>query len=321
MEEPILQHLALIFHEWAVHRGDTDDAMALQTMLDSYLHPGLYNRDQLYADIRMQKYVFYCRTKNWEKAKQIGTSLVQYCKRKGFLNNEARILIQMGISELETDRKQCTTALSPLLEALAVCEKWEMHGLHAAAMSILARVFLRLQNPKRAIAIIEGTMPTLLQREHIWFQAEAYLSLAKAHLKLTTNSAAVAETPSGTSTTGGANNTGGVPNPGAVERHFRRALRGLNKSMHLFEDCQDRHRLREVYYLQARIHSLLRNTAKRDAMSEKFIKLGNAKRRSNTVTAGVSTDNTTNCRASNGSLLDALGNPLAIQVLVGRSIL
>ncbi|OEU16758.1 hypothetical protein FRACYDRAFT_136399, partial [Fragilariopsis cylindrus CCMP1102] len=183
LEEPILHNLALIFHEWAVNRGDLDDAIALQMMLDSYLHPGLYNRDQLNADIRMQKYLYFCRTQNWEKAKETGTSLVAYCQSKGLLNNQARILIQMGITELESDRKQCTTALSPLLEALAMCEKWEMHGLHAAAMSILAQVFYRLQNPKRAIAILEATLPTLLQRGHIWFQAQAYLTLCKSHLK------------------------------------------------------------------------------------------------------------------------------------------
>merc|ERR1711935_56064 len=99
--------------------------MALQSMLDSYLHPGLQDRDQLYADIRMQKYPYYCRTQNWERAREIGTPLTKYCKDKGLLKNLAIILIRMATSELEADRKQFTSALSPLLEALAVCEKWE----------------------------------------------------------------------------------------------------------------------------------------------------------------------------------------------------
>ena len=279
LEEPILQSLALIFHEWAVNRGDLDDAMALQTMLDSYVHPGLQNKEQLYADIRMQKYLYFCRTQNWERAKEIGTSLVQYCKDKGLLKIQARMQIRMAMSELEADRKQFTTALSPLLEALALCEKWEMHGLHAVAMSILAQVFLRLQNPERAIAIINATLPTLIQREHIYYQAEAYLTLSKAHLKL--------------------------KSPNAEKRRFQQALHGLDKSMYLFEECQDRHRLREVYYLQAQIHSKLSNTSKRDAMAEKFVKLGGGASR---------------CSAVNTSLLDALSNPVAIQSLVGRTI-
>jgi len=258
----------------------------------------------------MQKYLYFCRTQNWEKAKEVGTSLVKYCKSKGLLNNQARILIQMGIAELEADRKQCTTALSPLLEALAMCEKWEMHGLHAAAMSILAQVFLRLQNPKRAIAILEATLPTLLQREHIWFQAQAYLTLTKAYLKFNANSTtATKKTNNNTAgTTTGPTNT---KDPVAAKRRFRHALQALNKSMHLFEECHDRYRLREVYYLQANIHSMLHNTDKRDAMSERFSKLGNARRCNNVTTTNF---------ASHGTILDALGNPLKIQVLVGRSI-
>jgi tetratricopeptide (TPR) repeat protein len=288
LEEPILHNLALIFHEWAVNRGDMDDAIALQMMLDSYLHPGLYNRDQLNADIRMQKYLYFCRAQNWEKAKETGTSLVGYCKSKGLLNNQARILIQMGIAELESGRKQCTTALSPLLEALAMCEKWEMHGLHAAAMSILAQVFYRLQNPKRAIATIEATLPTLLQRGHIWFQAQAYLTLCKSHLKYHNANSTATKTKTNTTRT--------------AKKRFHHALHALNKSMKLFEECQDRYRLREVYYLQAHIHSLLSNNDKRDAMSDRFLKVGNIKR----------------CNVT--TILDSLGDPLKIQLLVDRSI-
>jgi len=314
LEEPILHSLALIFHEWAVNRGDLDDAMALQTMLDSCLHPGLQNRDQLYADIRMQKYLYYCRTQNWERAREIGTSLVKYSKQKGLLNNQARILIQMAITELEADRKQSTEALSPLLEALAMCEKWEIHGLHAVAMSILAQIFLRLQNPKRAIAIIDATLPTLIQREHIWFQAEAYLTLAKAHLKFIANSTAPSSITKKTSSKAGVNATSTMTQtPDADKRRFQHALHGLNKCMHLFEECHDRHRLREVYYLQAQIQSLLSNTEKRDAMSEKYIKLGSARR----FTMVNTDDGFSVCRLS---LLDALSNPIAIQILVGRSI-
>mmetsp|Transcript_24609 Transcript_24609/g.52426 ORF Transcript_24609/g.52426 Transcript_24609/m.52426 type:complete len:406 (+) Transcript_24609:1-1218(+) len=303
LEEPIIHNLALIFHEWAVNRGDLDDAMALQTMLDSCVHPGLYNKDHLYADIRMQKYLYFRRTKNTERAREVGASLVKYCKSKGLLKSQARILIQMGVTELETDRGRCTSALSPLLEAIALCEKWEMHGLHAAAMSILAQVFLRLQNPKRAIAVIDATLPTLLQREHIWFQAEAYLTLTKARLRINAKSAATKPGSTADATVGPA--TTRTRNSSAQKRQLHNALKGLNKSMRLFEECHDRHRLREVCYLQAQINSLLCNTKKRDAMAEKYLKLG-------------VTDNNLACRV--GSLLDAISNPHEIQLLVGRSI-
>lgn len=314
MEEPILHSLALIFHEWAINRGDLDDAMALQMLLDSCLRPGLQNIDQFYADIRMQKYLYNCRTRNWDRAKEIGISLLKYSKSKGLLKIEARILIQMAITELEADRKQSATALSPLLEALAVCEKWEMHDLHAVAMSILAQIFLRLQNPKRTIAIIDATLPSLIQREHIWFQAEAYLTLSKAHLKFDVCSLPPNSTMKQTSSKSGSNTNSTTTQPQLIsKRRLQCALRGLNKCMHLFEECHDRDRLREVYYLQAQIHSLLSNAKKRNEMSEKYIKLGRARRYNM-----VNTDDDRLCCPLD--ILDALRNPLSIQVLVGRSI-
>jgi len=305
LEEPILQSLALILHEWAVNRGDLDDAMALQTMLDSYLHPRLQNRDQLYADIRMQKYLYSCRSQNWERAREIGTSLIKYCEKKGLLKNQAQILIRMTIAELEADRKQTTTALPPLLEALAMCEKWEMHGLHAVAMSILAQIFLRLQNPKRAIAIINSILPTLTQREHVWFQAEAYLTLSKAHLKFNANVSSTRSAKEKKSSKIGMNAT-------SDKRRLKDVLHGLDKSMHLFEECHDRHRLREVYFLKAQIHSMLSNTKKRDLMAEKYVKLGSISR--------CNTTNTNDDVPFRRTILDSLSNHLAIQVLIGRSI-
>ncbi len=299
LEEPILHSLALILHEWAVNRGDLDDAMVLQTMLDSSLHPGLQNRDQLYADIRMQKYLYYYTTRDWERAREMGSSLAKYCKEKGLLKNQARILIRMAITELEADRKQFTTALSPLLEALALCEKREMHGLHAVSMSILAQIFERLQNPERAIAILNAALPTLIQRAHIWYQAEAYLTLSKAHLKSNSKSGG-ANSKSNTSKTSDIN-----VSSTADRRRFQEALHALDKSMVLFEECHDRHRLREVCYLKAQIHSLLSNKKKRDYIAEKYLKLHSA---------------STCSTVKSASLLDAMSNPLAIQVLVGRSV-
>jgi len=361
LEEPILQHLALVFHEWAVRRGDMDDALALRSMLDSCLHPGLHNRDQLCADTRMQEFLFLRRAKDWDGARGVGGALVRFCKQKGFSNHRARILIQMGIAELDADPNRCTTALSPLLEALAICEAGEMHGLHAAAMSILAQVFLRLANPKRAIAILEGTLPTLLQREHVWFQAEAYRSLARAHLKLNANFVAcAAEKPAtiaiASATATATNSKRGTPaanqnrnqnqnhrraHSETVRKRFHRALAAFQKSSRLFEECHDKQRLREVYYLQARIHMVLGNTSKRDAVSETFVALLGKRRganfdggggidggdttmegcRGDPDTTNTNTTTTTTTTTTTMSILDALGDPIAIRGLVGRSIL
>jgi tetratricopeptide (TPR) repeat protein len=295
LEQTTLQNLALFLHEWAINRGDLDDANALQRVLDSYLYPGLSNYDQLYIDIGMQKCLYFRRTQNWEKAKEIAKNLVDFCKRQGRLNNQARILIHMAIMQLESDRNQCTAALPTLLEALSICQNWEMHGLHAAGMSILASVFLRLRNPKRAISILEGVLPTLIQREHVWFQAEAYFTLSKSHLKI--GSISSAKTMDKTTTAAPFN-----------RKRFEKALLALNKSVELFEECQDCFRLRETLYLQAHIHSLLGNLDKREASSERFVKIGTNKP----------------VKYHNGgvpfTILDALNDPIQLLTLVDRSI-
>ena len=151
------------------------------------------------------------------------------------------------------------------------------------------------------IAILDATLPSLIQREHIWYQAEAYLTLSKAHLKLDATKGEVnaASKITQTRTTG--------------RKRFEDALYWLNRSMHLFEECHDRHRLREVCFLKAQIYSSLSNEKNRDAMSEKFIKLGNA-RRCNMFNPGEKYS------ACGSSLLDALSDPLTIQVLVRRTI-
>jgi len=295
LEESLLQNLALLLHEWAVYRDDLDDARALQIALDSYLHPSLANYDQFYIDIKMQKCLYYSRTHNWKKAKETANLLVEYCKNHGYLSNQVRVLIHMSIMQLESDRKQCTAAMSPLLEALAMCEQLEMHGLHAAGMSILAVFFLRFQNPKRSIAILEATIPTLMQREHVWFQAEAFLTLAKCHLKIAGTTTAMASK--------GGNQTSEIP--AAKRKRYGQALQALNKSLELFEACQDCSRLREGLYIQAHLYSLLGDLDKREASSERFVKIGshNKKNGVNDVT-----------------ILDSLNDPIKLQSLVERSI-
>lgn len=309
LEEPMLHNLALLFHEWAVNRGDLNDAKALQKSLASYLYPGLADHNQLYVDFQMQKCLFLYRMQDWVKARETTKKLLEMCKERNMFKNQARILIQMALNELESDRKQCTSALSPLLEAIVVCEKWEMHGLHAVAMSILAVIFIRLQNPKRAIAILDAVLPTLLQREHVWFQALAYLTLSKAHMKIAAImldharcslfnelSPILKTKPDKEST--------------AVRKRQRQALQALNKSVELFEECQDCYGLRESLYLLAQLHSLLGHAEYCEASSERFLKvcehLG--------TTADVSSTGT------GATILDALVDPVLFSGLIQRSI-
>jgi hypothetical protein len=174
------------------------------------------------------------------------------------------------------------SALPPLLEALFMRERCEMHGLHAAALSVLSKVCLRLQNSKRLHAIIKATIPMLLQREHIWFQAEAFLTQAKCHLQLAnTNKSATRK------------------------KRLQAAIIGLGKSHGLFVRCQDFFRLREVLYLQARVYSRLENVVEREAVSKRFTDI---------------CEHLGSRSFASSSILDALVDPYKLQRLVERSM-
>jgi hypothetical protein len=279
-DDPFLHTIVLVLHEWAVNCGDVDGAQALGIVLESYSYPGLANYDHFVVDVGMQKCLLLCRKQDWETARTVAARLLRMCETKGLKSHRARILIQLAIMELESNPKHSISALPPLLEALSMCEKCEQHGLHAAALSVLAKVFLRLQNPKRSLAILKATIPTLLQREHIWFQAEAYLTYSKCHLQLAN-----------------------ISTGSARRKQLQGASAGLKKTQSLFEQCQDIPRLREVYYLQARIFSQLQIVAERNSASLRFTSLCDYMG-----------------RRRFSSILDVLIDPVKVQVLTGRSV-
>jgi hypothetical protein len=282
LQGPFLQTIMLILHEWAVNRGDLEDAKALCVALDSYVHSGLSNYDQLSIDFEMQKCLRLCRERDWEGARKTAEHLLEVCKIKGLKGHRARILVQLSSIELESNSKEVMSALSPLLEVLSLCEKYEMDGLHAVALSVLAKVFLRLHNPKRALAILKAAIPTLLQREHIWFQAEAFLTLSKCHMQLANTQSTCLK-----------------------HQYLRAAELKLAKSRALFEQCQDLFRLKEIFYLQAQVFSHLDKVEKREASSKCFLDVSNhLNKRHNTPS----------------SILGVISHPVKIKAVLERSI-
>jgi hypothetical protein len=246
---PYLHSVMLILHEWAVNRGDLEDAKALSLAIASYLHSGLPNFYQMAVDFEMQKCLRLCRERDWDTAINVIDTLLETCTEKGFKSQRARILLQLSVIQLEANTKQLMPALSPLLEVLSLCEEYGMHGLHSIACSILAKVELRLKNPKRALAIMKAAIPTLLQRGHIWFQAEAFLTLSKCHIQQANN----------------------AKNSRVKIQNLRVADMQLKRSQTTFDQCQDFFRLREVFYLQAQVYSQLEMVDEREATSKRFI--------------------------------------------------
>jgi tetratricopeptide (TPR) repeat protein len=272
---------ALVLHEWAVRRGDLQDAQALGVVLESHLHPRLPNYTQVKVDIYLQKCLLLSRQGHWEEAKKLARQLLDTCQEHGLQTHRVRLLIQLAWIQLESNPHKFIAALPPLLEAVSLCEQWNLDGLHATCLMLLAKVFLRLGNPKRAIAILHATLPSLLRQEHVWYQSEAYLVLAKCHLQL-------------------------AKTEGKNSKRLRAASKELRKSRDGFQTCQDTHRLRETLYLHARVADALGDNAQRDAASAQFVQVQKCM--------------TTNSSSKPSAVLDSMVSPDKLEQIAARSI-
>lgn len=250
-DEPFLLSTMLMLFELSVNCGNTAGVQALDIVVHSVLRPGMPGSENFLLDIGIQKCRHLCRTQNWDKARQVAMDHLEPCKESGNKMYTVKLLLQLADLELETNPNQYVSALPHLLEAISICETSKIHGLHAVALSILARVFLRLRNPKRALAILKAALPTLLQREHIWNHGDAYLTNAKCHIQLAAACKSTAKR----------------------NRVYLKALDGLGRCERLFRQCQDIFKLKEVYYLQARIFAQLGNIKARDDASQRFLDL------------------------------------------------
>ena len=301
VDELLLQNACIVLHEWAVRRGDLEDAEALGLVLESYLHRRLPNYHQVMVDVLTQKSLRLARQGQWDKARAVTRKLIEICKKRGFTNHHARLLLQLAHFQLESSSQRFIAALSPLLEALSMCERCNMDGLHATGLSILAKVFLRMRNPKRAIAILRASLPSMLQQEHVWYQADALLTLAKCHLQL---EATLQSTSSATPPKNANLNT----------KRTRAAATQLRRSRDLFQQCHDLIRLREVLYLLALVYESLGEIRERDSASDQFIQV--SKYVQNKKSASINTNE--DCAYS--SIIDCLGETNSLEQLASRQI-
>jgi hypothetical protein len=55
--------------------------------------------------------------------------------------------------------------------------------LHTTATSLMAQIHYQMSKMDRAIAMINGVLPTLRQNSNVWFVGKAHMTLAKCYLK------------------------------------------------------------------------------------------------------------------------------------------
>lgn len=249
--------MGVLQHEWAVRRGEFRLAEATSNSLASHLSPRIPNYLTKFMEVESQVAFRLSRQGRFEEASALMERLVHQCRTRGNdVTLRGRMLLQQCRIALESNPLGFARALEPLFESLTLADTHGMNGMHAAALSLLAQVHLRMKNPVRAVAVLESAMPTLLQHEHVAVQGEAYLTLAKSHLCLARK---------------GYNSLVESLRDSRVLRRLRLALRALDRSEASFRLCEDCLGLKEVYYLQARVHDSLGDVVKRDAAARSFL--------------------------------------------------
>ena len=240
---------ALVLHEWAVRIGNLQDARVLLCFLQSYINPRMPNYLQARIQVDSQHALQLSRQGQFDKAKMVLKQLLEICKNENLSIERATILLQLATSELDASPQVFTGAMKPLLECLELTEKLSIDSLNATTLSLLAQIQLRLNQPRKALPMLKAAMPSLRQQGHVWHFAEAHLTVAKCHLVLAKEEA-------------------------RREASHKTAIQSLEQASNFFSECQDFQRLKEIYYLQARVYDLLPGeVVKRDEASKRFLDL------------------------------------------------
>jgi tetratricopeptide (TPR) repeat protein len=248
VEDALLFETGLLLHEWAVRRGDYAHAEALIVALKNNLCPRNASIE-VRGDVLSQQSLLFARQGRFGQAKSIMRKLLDECDEEKKSTIRAGLLLQLAMMELESSTKTFTSSLASLLECLEMAEKLHMDSLHAAALSVLGQILLRMRKPKKGIAVILAALPTIMQHEHVFLQGEAYLTLARCYLQLAKDAEA------------------------GRKEYLKHAIKQLGLSEGFFSRCQDFVRLQEVYYLRAKTYDNLSDSVKRNEASARFLRL------------------------------------------------
>lgn len=244
------------FHEWSARSYDISVARNLQSLIANHVIFPFNSLPPVETSLMLltKSTHLFLQQEDYERAKSTARKACWLSSRHALFFHQGWHLLQLALIDLEASTSSPSnfeSSLSPLLECLHLSDQYVMDPLRATALSTLSRVFLGMGRICKARALLNAAIPLLMQHGHVWFQAEACLTLAKCYL---------AEVSS--------------KEMGAPATQLRQnALVQLEKAASLFEKIDDVHRLKQVYYLQARIYQyLLSNQKKRDEAAKKFFR-------------------------------------------------
>ena len=249
-------------HEWSVRSYDISVARNLQSLIANHVAFPFNSLPPVETSLLLltKSTHLFLQQEDYERAKMTAHQACWLSSRHELFFHQGWHLLQLALIDLEASTSSPSnfeSSLSPLLECLHLSEQYVMDPLRAASLSSLSRVFLCMGRVCKARALLNAAFPLLMQHGHVWFQAEACLTLAKCNL------AEISSEETGAS---------------AATKLWQNALVQLEKAASLFEKIDDVHRLKQVYYLQARVYQLLPSDhKKRDEAAKNFFRFNKMK--------------------------------------------
>lgn len=234
LSEEVGRQIHLILHEWAIRRGDFQDALGLMRLMLSNVKPSEKKAMIPLRQMIMQQAVMYSQTGDFEKARTLLRKLLASCKETGSAADEGQFLLQRAILLVQSTKEYSVNAIAPLLVCLSFCETVQLDGTKGPALALLAQLLLGMSEAELAISTLKAALPLLLQNDHVWFQGHAFMTMAKSYLRL-------AKEP-------------GSSKPNS-KRKIKLALKYLVRSESILLGCHDARGLQEIYYIQARLHA------------------------------------------------------------------
>ncbi|XP_063050550.1 anaphase-promoting complex subunit 5 isoform X2 [Engraulis encrasicolus] len=179
------------------------------------------------------------------EASKILQRLQQLCEKKK--STEMFIRVLLATAELHWDSCGFSTALPLLLQALTLSRQHNLQSLASETVLHLAFTQLMLGTPEQSLALLEDVLESILAHGSLMEKGRALLLVARCQVALA----------------------------GAAAEEDK--LAGLEKAVETLEeaavyfsrlDCGER--LRDIYYLQARLHHSLGHAAQRNKFAMLF---------------------------------------------------
>ena len=251
-EKGIWHHCkALLIQKLSMSQLRLHESLALNVALHSYTPLTQHTGIKASIDSMGQHCLLLAHQKQWEEAKSlIVESLCPLCEHYQFHIPHANYLLQLVLLHLESNPNEPIAALPALLECLSICEVYSIDSLHASAMTLLASIYFKLDNPRRAKSVIKAILPSLVRHGHLFFQGEAWLISAKCTLTNIKHNSVV---------------------PKRRDRMLVMAITELKESLKAFKLIKETLHLREVYYLMANTYASMKGQKdKRNESSRLF---------------------------------------------------